>query len=75
MGVFYAISTLLSQMILAFYKDAQELIGTIGLLIVVSGMVGSIICGYILDKFHHYKLVIFKKTSLFLIIKSNNTYT
>lgn len=54
-GVFYAVSTLLSQMILAFYPDAQESTGTIGLSIVVSGMVGSVVCGYVLDKFHHYK--------------------
>jgi FLVCR family feline leukemia virus subgroup C receptor-related protein len=55
-GVFYAISTLLSQMILLYYPDAQEETGTIGLLIVVSGMLGSVVCGFILDKFHHYKM-------------------
>uniref|UniRef100_A0A914DJK7 Choline/ethanolamine transporter FLVCR1 n=1 Tax=Acrobeloides nanus TaxID=290746 RepID=A0A914DJK7_9BILA len=55
-GVFYAISTLLSQMVLHYHPDAQQETGTIGLLIVVSGMLGSVICGYILDKFHHYKL-------------------
>uniref|UniRef100_A0AC34QNB6 Major facilitator superfamily (MFS) profile domain-containing protein n=1 Tax=Panagrolaimus sp. JU765 TaxID=591449 RepID=A0AC34QNB6_9BILA len=55
-GVFYAISTLLSQMVLHYYPDAQEETGTIGLLIVVSGMFGSVVCGYILDKFHHFKL-------------------
>ncbi|KAK0426504.1 hypothetical protein QR680_009742 [Steinernema hermaphroditum] len=55
-GVFYAISTLLSQMILEYYKDAQESTGTIGLLLVVAGMVGSVCCGFVLDRFHHYKL-------------------
>ncbi|KAI1731627.1 major facilitator superfamily domain-containing protein [Ditylenchus destructor] len=55
-GVFYAISTLLSQMVLAYHPNAQEETGTIGLLLVVSGMAGSIACGYILDKFHHYKM-------------------
>uniref|UniRef100_A0A915E866 Major facilitator superfamily (MFS) profile domain-containing protein n=1 Tax=Ditylenchus dipsaci TaxID=166011 RepID=A0A915E866_9BILA len=54
-GVFYAVSTLLSQMISQFYEDSEEEAGIIGLLIVVSGMAGSIVCGYILDKFHHYK--------------------
>jgi FLVCR family feline leukemia virus subgroup C receptor-related protein len=54
-GVFYAVSTLLSQMVVHFYGDgAQEDSGTIGLLLVVSGMLGSVVCGYILDKFHHY---------------------
>jgi hypothetical protein len=55
-GVFYAISTLLSQMILVYHPDAQEESGTTGLLIVVSGMFGSVVCGYILDKWHHFKL-------------------
>lgn len=54
-GVFYAVSTLLNQMILYYYKEAQESTGTIGLLIIVSGMFGSVVCGYILDKFHHFK--------------------
>lgn len=44
-------------MVLAYHPNAQQETGTIGLLLVVSGMAGSIACGYILDKFHHYKLV------------------
>ncbi|KAL3080806.1 hypothetical protein niasHS_014911 [Heterodera schachtii] len=54
-GVFYAISTLLSQMILHFNPSAQEAAGTCGVLIVLSGMLGSVTCGYLLDKFHHFK--------------------
>nr|CAD2169237.1 unnamed protein product [Meloidogyne enterolobii] len=55
-GVFYAISTLLSQMILFYHEGAQKATGTIGLLIVVSGMFGSVVCGYVLDKWHHFKM-------------------
>jgi len=55
-GVFYAISTLLSQMIIEFYPDGQESAGLCGLLIVVAGMFGSVVCGVLLDKFHHFKL-------------------
>uniref|UniRef100_A0A915M0T1 Major facilitator superfamily (MFS) profile domain-containing protein n=1 Tax=Meloidogyne javanica TaxID=6303 RepID=A0A915M0T1_MELJA len=55
-GVFYAISTLLSQMILFYHEGEQKATGTIGLLIVVSGMFGSVVCGYILDKWHHFKM-------------------
>lgn len=55
-GVFYAISTLLSQMILFYHEGEQKATGTIGLLIVVSGMFGSVVSGYILDKWHHFKL-------------------
>uniref|UniRef100_A0A914RJK9 Major facilitator superfamily (MFS) profile domain-containing protein n=1 Tax=Parascaris equorum TaxID=6256 RepID=A0A914RJK9_PAREQ len=54
-GVFYAVSTLLSQMVLHYYPDEQATTGTIGLLIVLAGMVGSVVCGIVLDKFHHYK--------------------
>jgi FLVCR family feline leukemia virus subgroup C receptor-related protein len=42
-------------MVLHFHPSAQEETGTIGLLIVVAGMLGSVVCGYILDKFHHFK--------------------
>ncbi|CAD5217584.1 unnamed protein product [Bursaphelenchus xylophilus] len=55
-GVFYVISTLLSQMISRYHKGASTETGTIGLLMVVGGMAGSVICGYLLDKFHKFKL-------------------
>ncbi|VDK42199.1 unnamed protein product [Anisakis simplex] len=55
-GVFYAVSTLLSQMVLHYYPEEQENTGTIGLIIVVAGMAGSVVCGILLDKFHRYKL-------------------
>ncbi|CAD5208808.1 unnamed protein product [Bursaphelenchus xylophilus] len=54
-GVFYAVSTLLSQMVLFYHEGAQEETGTIGLLIVVAGMFGSVVCGYILDTTHRFK--------------------
>ncbi|KAH1013362.1 hypothetical protein HUJ04_002363 [Dendroctonus ponderosae] len=41
-GVFYAISTLLSEIILTFYEGADRDAGRIGLVITVSGMVGSV---------------------------------
>ncbi|VDN04095.1 unnamed protein product [Thelazia callipaeda] len=57
-GVFYAVSTLLSQVILMFHPDEQESTGTIGLLLVLAGMFGSVICGMILDRFHQFRLTI-----------------
>ncbi|XP_045470838.1 uncharacterized MFS-type transporter C09D4.1 [Harmonia axyridis] len=54
-GIFYAISTLLNQIILQYYKDAEADAGRIGVLIVFAGMLGSVICGVILDKFHRFK--------------------
>lgn len=56
-GVFYAVSTLLSQMVLHYHPAAQESTGAIGLLIVVAGMAGSVVCGLWLDRFHHFKSV------------------
>uniref|UniRef100_A0AAR5PKQ1 Choline/ethanolamine transporter FLVCR1 n=1 Tax=Dendroctonus ponderosae TaxID=77166 RepID=A0AAR5PKQ1_DENPD len=54
-GVFYAISTLLSEIILTFYEGADRDAGRIGLVITVSGMVGSVCCGYVLDRFRKFK--------------------
>lgn len=54
-GIFYALSTLLNQIILKYYPGAAEDAGRIGLFIVIAGMVGSVICGIILDKFHRFK--------------------
>ncbi|CAG9853909.1 unnamed protein product [Phyllotreta striolata] len=54
-GVFYAISTLLNQIVLRYYPGASVDAGRIGLVIIVAGMLGSIVCGVILDKFHKFK--------------------
>lgn len=54
-GIFYAISTLLNQIILKHYPDANKDAGWIGLVIVLSGMVGSVMCGVILDRWRRYK--------------------
>ncbi|XP_041975281.1 uncharacterized MFS-type transporter C09D4.1 isoform X2 [Aricia agestis] len=54
-GVFYAISTLLNNLVLTYYPNANADAGRIGLVIVVSGMVGSVVCGLILDRTHRFK--------------------
>lgn len=54
-GVFYAISTLLNQIVLVHYPGAEEDAGRIGLCIVVAGMLGSLTFGIILDKTHRFK--------------------
>ncbi|XP_054721590.1 feline leukemia virus subgroup C receptor-related protein 2-like [Uloborus diversus] len=54
-GVFYAISTLLNQMVLHYYPGAEESAGWMGLTIVISGMAGSVVCGILLDKTHRFK--------------------
>ncbi|XP_078452367.1 choline/ethanolamine transporter flvcr2a-like [Lampetra planeri] len=54
-GVFYAISTLLNQMLIEHYPGEEINAGRIGLTIVVLGMVGSVACGVWLDRTKTYK--------------------
>lgn len=56
-GVFYAISTVLNQMIAPEWPDGNKLVGRLGLVLIISGMIGSVVAGYILDKTHMYRLV------------------
>ncbi|XP_019867522.2 uncharacterized MFS-type transporter C09D4.1 [Aethina tumida] len=54
-GIFYAISTLLQQIVLEYYPGGEKDAGRIGLVIVLAGMVGSVCCGVVLDRFHRFK--------------------
>ncbi|XP_069675406.1 choline/ethanolamine transporter flvcr2a-like [Periplaneta americana] len=54
-GVFYVVSTLLNQIVLLHFADAEEDAGRIGLTIVVAGVVGSVTGGVVLDKTHKFK--------------------
>ncbi|XP_057667825.1 uncharacterized MFS-type transporter C09D4.1-like isoform X1 [Diorhabda carinulata] len=56
-AVFSAVGTLLNQFILQFFEGANEDAGWMGFVMVVSGMVGSIFFGVLLDKTHKYKEV------------------
>ena len=56
-GVFYAISTVLNQMIAPTWANANTLVGRLGLLMIISGMFGSVVSGLILDKTRMYRLV------------------
>lgn len=57
-GCFYAVSTVLNQMVENKWKELASLAGTMGLLVVISGMAGSVMCGQLLDRTHAYKLII-----------------
>ncbi|XP_025414282.1 feline leukemia virus subgroup C receptor-related protein 2-like [Sipha flava] len=70
-GAFFAISTLLNQFILLYFPGHEEDVGRIGLTLVLCGLGGSIICGYILDKTHLYKettLVVYGSTLISMLI-------
>ncbi|XP_037827907.1 feline leukemia virus subgroup C receptor-related protein 2 [Lucilia sericata] len=54
-GVFYAISTLLNPVVLKYYPGHEVDTGRIGLAIVLSGMLGSVVSGIVLDKSHKFK--------------------
>ncbi|KAH0948093.1 hypothetical protein HN011_006769 [Eciton burchellii] len=54
-GIFYAISTLLNRIVLEHFPGHEKDAGRIGLSIVCAGMVGSLVCGIILDKTHKFK--------------------
>ncbi|XP_049807266.1 feline leukemia virus subgroup C receptor-related protein 2-like [Schistocerca nitens] len=52
---FNAIATLLNPLILKYFPGGEAFAGRVGLLFVVSGTVGGVISGYILDKTHKFK--------------------
>jgi FLVCR family feline leukemia virus subgroup C receptor-related protein len=54
-GVFYALSTLLEQMLNSRFPNSSTEAGQMGLLLTVSGMFGSVSCGLFLDRTHRYK--------------------
>ncbi|KAM8846841.1 choline/ethanolamine transporter flvcr2b-like isoform 2-T2 [Synchiropus picturatus] len=70
-GCFYAVGTLLNQMIIEHYPNEEVNAGRIGLTIVIAGMVGSLICGIWLDRTKTYKqttLAIYCMTLVGMII-------
>ncbi|KAK9695791.1 Major Facilitator Superfamily [Popillia japonica] len=56
-GVFAAVCTLLNQFILTYFPNSEKDAGTIGLLLVVIGMLGVVVFGVILDKTKKFKEV------------------
>ncbi|EFN87426.1 Feline leukemia virus subgroup C receptor-related protein 2 [Harpegnathos saltator] len=54
-GIFYAISTLLNQIVLQHFPGHEQDAGRIGLTIICAGMLGSVVCGVLLDKTHKFK--------------------
>ncbi|KAI4454468.1 major facilitator superfamily protein-related [Holotrichia oblita] len=56
LGVYISFCTMLNQIILEYFANAEKDAGLIGLLLVVTGMIGLIIFGIILDKTKKYKI-------------------
>ncbi|XP_025261812.1 feline leukemia virus subgroup C receptor-related protein 2-like [Camponotus floridanus] len=54
-GVLNAVAMLLNQIFLAHFENGEEDAGRIGLCMIISGMIGSVVLGIILDKTHKFK--------------------
>ncbi|KAH7969928.1 hypothetical protein HPB52_022639 [Rhipicephalus sanguineus] len=56
-GAFYSVSTLLNPVILVYFPGEETFAGWLGLALIVSGLVGSWLCGLTLDRTGKYKEV------------------
>ncbi|XP_019877685.2 uncharacterized MFS-type transporter C09D4.1 [Aethina tumida] len=54
-GSFTALGSLLNPFILEYFENAHEDAGRMGLVMVLAGIVGTPIAGYVLDKTHRFK--------------------
>ncbi|XP_052861150.1 feline leukemia virus subgroup C receptor-related protein 2-like [Anopheles cruzii] len=54
-GLFNAFSTLLNQIVLNYFPDSASDAGRVGLALIVLGLIGSMVFGYLLDTSHKYK--------------------
>lgn len=54
-GIFNAFSTLLNQIVVNYFPKGEADAGRIGLGLIVLGLVGSMVFGYLLDTMHKYK--------------------
>nr|VZI15304.1 unnamed protein product [Spirometra erinaceieuropaei] len=57
-GVYYAIGTLLSPILLYFFPGEDVAIGWIGFTMVISGLLGAVASGIILEKTKKYRLTV-----------------
>lgn len=54
-GIFNAFSTLLNQIVMNYFPDGETDAGRIGLALILLGLLGSMVFGYLLDSMHKYK--------------------
>lgn len=76
-GTSIAMATILFSIVSPHFPGEDEVIGWMGLLVILSGTIGSIIAGYILDLTHRYKetsVAVFIFSFLFMILFSALLY-
>uniref|UniRef100_A0A1B0C8K7 Major facilitator superfamily (MFS) profile domain-containing protein n=2 Tax=Lutzomyia longipalpis TaxID=7200 RepID=A0A1B0C8K7_LUTLO len=54
-GVFNSMLTLLNQIVLNYFPDSEKDAGYIGVAIIVTGLVGSVVFGFVMDTWHEYR--------------------
>lgn len=54
-GIYTTIGTLLNPIVLSYFEEAQEDAGRMGMVMIVVGMAGALLTGFVLDKTHKYK--------------------
>ncbi|XP_055597860.1 uncharacterized MFS-type transporter C09D4.1-like [Uranotaenia lowii] len=54
-GIFNAFSTLLNQIVTNYFPTGETDAGRIGLALILLGLIGSMVFGYLLDTMHKYK--------------------
>ncbi|BHF81553.1 Feline leukemia virus subgroup C receptor-related protein 2 [Sparganum proliferum] len=57
-AVYFAVGTLLNVILLVHYPTEQVAIGWIGFTMVISGLVGSIVAGVVMERTGHYRRVV-----------------
>ncbi|RWS12623.1 putative MFS-type transporter C09D4.1-like protein [Dinothrombium tinctorium] len=73
MGLFESQLTLLNHMILSVYPDSGQSVGTIGMLLMFSGCVSSLVMGYITDRFKSLRILY--KVCNVLALSATTSYT
>ncbi|KAK4879393.1 hypothetical protein RN001_007539 [Aquatica leii] len=78
-GVTYGISCsiigLLNQFVSSYYENAAVDAGRIGVVLIVMGIVGSVSCGILLDKFNRYKVTYLVLQCGYIVAMLVFTYT
>ncbi|XP_047103580.1 feline leukemia virus subgroup C receptor-related protein 1-like [Schistocerca piceifrons] len=65
-AVLNAFATLLNPVILTYYENGEEFAGTVGLVLIIGGTVGAVICGFILDRTRRFRETVLVVYTLFL---------